>query len=80
MTKIISCAAHDHIEIACMRGSEVILTLHDGQIIYGQAKDTVTESKIEYIVLKVKHQDERINLLDINTLKIKSSETLINIS
>ena len=82
MKKIISCDVHDHFEIACMRQSEVSLKLHNGQIITGRAKDLVTENKVEYVCLEITDQEqhERINLIDINTLTIKGSDSPIMIS
>ena len=81
MTKIISCNVHDHFEIACMHRSKITLSLHDGQIIKGQAVDLITKNKNQFIYLTTQeNENEHINLLDINTLKIEGSDNLIHIS
>ena len=81
MTKIISCNVHDHFEIACMRRSKITLSLHNGQIIKGQAVDLITKNKNEFIYLTTQENEEKhINLLNINTLQIEESDDLIHIS
>lgn len=79
MKKIISCNMHDYFEIACMRQSQITLTLHDSTIAKGQAIDLITENKSEYVCLKNKtHDNKRINLLDIDTLEV--DDKVIHIS
>lgn len=48
----ISCELHDYIEIACMQGYRVRLTLKDGRIIEGKAVDVfTTPEKREFLLL-----------------------------
>ncbi|MFA6164450.1 MAG: Rho-binding antiterminator [Methylobacter sp.] len=48
----ISCELHDYLEIACMYGYRVKLTLKDHQTIEGKALDMLTTSdKQEYLVI-----------------------------
>ena len=85
MKKIISCNIHDYFEIACMRKSTITLTLHDGNIIKGQAVDLITKNKSEFICLTSnssndKQENKRINLLDIHTLEIDGDSSIITVS
>ena len=81
MTKIISCNIHDHFEIACMRRSQITLSLHNGHTVTGNAVDLITKNKSEFISLDLEDKrNERINLLEINTLQISGSEELIKVS
>ena len=81
MTKIIRCSVHDHFEIACMHRSKITLSLHNGDVIKGQAIDLITENKNEFICLKSNdNEKERINLLEINTLQVDGSKSLIHVS
>ncbi|MGR8981404.1 MAG: Rho-binding antiterminator [Gammaproteobacteria bacterium] len=48
----ISCELHDYLEIACMHGYRVKLTLSDGQTLEGKAVDTLTTAeKREFLVI-----------------------------
>ncbi|ATG88370.1 Rho-binding antiterminator [Methylomonas koyamae] len=52
MTQPIACDLHDYLEIACMYGYRVRLTLKDGRIIEAKAVDTgTTADKREYLQL-----------------------------
>lgn len=51
--KIISCALHDYIEIACLYGYQVRLDLTSGESIEGKAIDIETSpDKREFMILK----------------------------
>jgi len=81
MTKIIKCNVHDYFEIACMHRSQITLTLDNGKTVQGHAIDLVTKNKNEFIhLLTAEKIEKHINLLEIDTLKIKGSEELIYIS
>ena len=82
MKKIISCDVHDHFEIACMRRSEVSVTLHNAKTINGYAKDLITKNKMEYFCITItdQDQDEIINLIDINTLRVKGIDATVKVS
>lgn len=60
MTKPIACHLHDYLEIACLYGYRVKLTLRDGRVLEGQAVDTVTRAdKREYLVLDSEQVETR---------------------
>jgi len=82
MARIIDCHVHDHFEIACMRRSNVILTLHDGTIVTGLALDLLVKDKKEFISLDPCEGSEmrHINLTDIYTLRVSGTHTLIKVS
>lgn len=65
----ISCELHDYIEIACMHGYRVKLTLRDGQTVEGKALDTLTTAdKREYLVID-SGQKEQVELNRIAKMK-----------
>ncbi|OAI07943.1 Rho-binding antiterminator [Methylomonas methanica] len=47
----IACDLHDYIEIACLYGYQVRLTLKDKKIVEGRALNIVTEEKREILLL-----------------------------
>ncbi len=50
----VSCELHDYLEIACLYGYRLRLTLKDRQIIEGKAIDTLTTAeKREYLVIDI---------------------------
>lgn len=52
MTQPIACNLHDYLEIACLYGYRVKLTLKDGRILEGRAIDTLTSAdKREFLAL-----------------------------
>lgn len=72
----ISCDLHDYLEIACMYGYQITLTLNDHQIIEGKAIDTVTTAdKREILVIDTDHghgQKKRIELSQIRKLQVQT--------
>jgi len=81
-TKIISCDIHDHFEIACMRRSQIFITMHNGQEHSGVAQDLETKDKHELLHLKKNDEENilKIDLLDIKTLQIEGNTTVIAVS
>ena len=62
----ISCELHDFLEIACLYGYRVKLTLKDRQIIEGKALDVLTTAeKQEYLIIDngLEHQNIESNQL-----------------
>lgn len=60
MTKPIACDLHDYLEIACLYGYRVKLTLKDGRVVEGKAVDTVTAAdKHEYLALDSEQVETR---------------------
>lgn len=73
----ISCELHDYIEIACMYGYQLKLTLMDHQIVEGKAIDTTTSAeKREFLVLDHGQQVElnKIKKLQVTTPNAKFTE------
>ena len=59
----ISCELHDYLEIACMYGYRVKLTIKGHQTIEGKAIDTLTTAeKREYLVIDNGHEQQQIEL------------------
>ena len=59
----ISCELHDYLEIACMYGYRVKLTIKNQQTIEGKAVDTVTTAeKREYLVIDNGHEKHEVEL------------------
>lgn len=66
----IACDLHDYIEIACMYGYQVKLTLKDQTTIEGKAIDTLsTPEKQEYLVID-DGQKQRIELSQLKKLQV----------
>ena len=71
--KLISCAIHDYIEIACMYHFKVNLTLQDNTTFQGIAKTTKTSTdKNEYLILK---QEDKFTSIELGRIKIMQSLT-----
>ena len=53
----IGCDLHDHLELACLRGYQLTLTLRDGSKVSGKAITTRTGTdKVEYLCVAVDGQ------------------------
>jgi len=67
---IISCDLHDYLEIACMYGYQVQLTLNDQQIIEGKAIDTMTtDDKREFLVIDLDHGHGSKKQVELNQIR-----------
>lgn len=65
-----SCDLHDYLEIACMYGYSVKLTLRDNQTLEGKALDTMTSAdKREYLVIDT-GQKQQIELGQLKKLQV----------
>ena len=66
----ISCQLHDYIEIACLYGYRVSLTLKQGEPIQGKALTTeTTADKRELMVVKIDEAQAKIDLTDIKSMR-----------
>jgi len=66
----VSCDLHDYIEITCLYGYRVKLTLKDSQTIEGKAIDTMTTAeKREFLVIDNGHK-QQIELNQIKKLQV----------
>lgn len=69
-TKIISCALHDFIEIACLYGYQIRLQLRDEKSITGRAIGTETTSdRREYLLLESAGKPHKIELVEIHRMQ-----------
>lgn len=67
----ISCELHDYLEIACMYGYRVKLTLKNHQTLEGKALDTLTTAeKREYLVIGNGHEQPRIELNQLAKMQV----------
>lgn len=68
-----SCELHDYLEIACMYGYRVQLTLKNHQTLEGKALDTLTTAeKREYLVIGNGHEQSRIELNQLAKMQVLS--------
>ena len=62
----LSCELHDYLEIACLYGYQVKLTLKDHQVLEAKAIDTLTTAeKREYLLI----DNGQIQRIELNQLK-----------
>ena len=67
--KIISCAIHDYIEIACTFGYDVKLDLFTGELVQGKAITTeTTKDKKEYLQLATTSVIKKVELINIKSM------------
>lgn len=74
----ISCDLHDYLEIACLYGYRVRLTLKDRKTLEGKAIDTITTAeKREYLIIGDQWIElNRIKKLQVLTANAKFSEVV----
>jgi Rho-binding antiterminator len=65
----ISCELHDYIEIACLYGYQVKLTLSTGECLIGKAIDIITADKREFWVIDSGEQ-LRIDLMQLAKIQV----------
>ena len=66
----ISCELHDFIEVACMYGYQVQLTLKDGQVLEGKAVDIMTsKEKREYLIIN-NGQEQQVELTQLTKTSV----------
>ena len=76
MNKLISCRLHDYIEIACMYGYPVRLTLKDRQLIEGKTIDTCVDAeKREYLIVD-NGQKQQIELNQLAKMEVLSTNAV----
>jgi Rho-binding antiterminator len=63
-TTPLSCDLHDYLEIACVYGYRIKLTLKDGKIIEGVAKNIITSEKREFLIV----ENEQMHKIELNQL------------
>ena len=74
MKKTLACEIHDTIEIVCLYGYEIQLTLKNQSIINGRAKTTeTTADKKEWIEFVVDGRSEQIELIEIKSMQAKTT-------
>ena len=66
----ISCELHDYVEVVCMYGYQLKLTLKDGQIVEGKAIDiTNSPEKREYLMIDSGTQ-QQIDLTELAKMEV----------
>jgi len=70
--KPIACQLYDHIEIVCMDSYHVVVSLHDGSTLAGQAITTENKSDGEYLILKTEDGNKAIRLDRLEKLDVVS--------
>lgn len=71
MRNPIDCALHDHIEVACLHGYEICVTLRNGSQVAGKAVTTSTlPDKTEVLELFVSETPTRIVLNDLQRMEV----------
>lgn len=76
--EIISCELHDFVEVACMYGYQVRLTLKNNQVIEGKAIDIVTSpEKQEYLVIEGDTR-QHIDLTELAKMQVLSPNAKFN--
>ena len=73
---LISCQAHDYVEIVCMRASRVHLQLYSGEQVAGIAEDISRVGGIECLQLKTPAGVISVDLMTIKTLEAR--DNLVN--
>ncbi len=68
---IIDCELHDYLEVACLYGYEVQLTLKDQQTIQGKAKNIITTAeKREFLIVENAQGLQQIELIQLQKLQV----------
>jgi Rho-binding antiterminator len=67
----ISCELHDYLEIACLYGYRVKLTLKDHRIIEGKAIDVLTNTeKREYLIIDNGREQQQIESNQLGKMQV----------
>jgi len=73
----ISCELHDFLEIACLYGYRVKLTLKDQQIIEGKALDVLTTAeKREYLIIDNGLEQRQIESNQLSKMQVLTANAL----
>lgn len=70
----IACDLHDYLEVACLYGYRLKLTLKDSQVIEGKAIDIVTIEKREFLVID-KGEKQQIELNRLKKLTVLTANS-----
>ena len=73
----INCELHDYLEIACLYGYRVKLTLKDQQIIEGKALDVLTTAeKCEYLIIDNGQEHQNIESNQLSKMQVLTANAL----
>lgn len=68
---IIDCELHDYLEVACLYGYEVRLTLKNQQMIQGKAKNIITTAeKREFLIVENVQGSQQAELIQLQKLQV----------
>ena len=73
----INCELHDYLEIACLYGYRVKLTLKDQKIIEGKAFDVLTTAeKHEYLIIDSGQEQRQIESKQLSKMQVLTANAL----
>jgi len=75
---IISCELHDFVEVACMYGYQVRLTLKNNQIVEGKAVDIVTSSEKRECLVIDNDTRQHIDLTELAKMQVLDPNAKFN--
>lgn len=74
----ISCELHDYVEVVCMYGYQLKLTLKDGRIVKGKAVDIMSSpEKREYLMINNGTQ-QQVDLTELAKMEVLTPNTRFN--
>ncbi len=74
----ISCELHDYVEVVCMYGYQLKLTLKDGRIVEGKAVDIMSSpEKREYLMINNGTQ-QQVDLTELAKMEVLTPNTRFN--
>lgn len=76
--EIISCELHDFVEVACMYGYQVRLTLKNNQVIEGKAIDIITSSEKQECLVIEGDTRQHIDLTELAKMQVLSPNAKFN--
>lgn len=68
--RTISCDLHDHIEVACLFGYELDVTMVDGSNVRGRARTTKTALGAESLVIETRSGERDLLLYEVVTISV----------
>jgi len=69
----VDCGLYDHLEVACMHGYEVMLTLRSGKTDQGIAVTVEARGGGEFLTLEVNQNKREYRLDELRSLRVVSS-------
>ncbi|SET31715.1 transcriptional antiterminator, Rof [Nitrosomonas marina] len=67
---VIACELHDYVEVACMYGYQLKLTLKDGQIMEGKAVDITQSADQREMLIIDNGEQQHIDLMALSRMQV----------